>query len=104
MRGEKRLREALPHMNADELRMKWKDCRRAQDIVAIGGASEAEWNRYVTLANDIWRELERRFPEDAKKPINYVEDWTPEEHDRLCELGRRIDRREIGPRGGRACA
>jgi len=96
MRGEKRLRAALPHLSAKELRMVWKDCRRAQDVVAIGGGTSAEWDKYVTLANDIRRELERRFPEDAKKPIDYTKDWTPEEYDRLTAIHRRIQKGMVG--------
>lgn len=96
MRGEKRMRKALPFLDAEELRMVWKDCRRAQDVVAIGGGTVAEWNKYVTLANDIWRELERRFPEDAKKPIDYTKDWTPEEYDRLTAINRRIEKGMVG--------
>lgn len=96
MRGEKRMRKALPFLDAEELRMVWKDCRRAQDVVAIGGGTVAEWNKYVTLANDIWRELERRFPEDAKKPIDYTKGWTPEEYDKLAAIHRRIEKDMIG--------
>jgi hypothetical protein len=96
MRGEKRLRAALPHLNAEELRMVWKDCRRAQDVVAIGGGTSAEWNKYVALADDIWRELEKRFPEDARKPIDYTKSWTPEEYDALAAIHRRIQKGVVG--------
>lgn len=96
MKGEKRLRAALPYLGAEELRMIWKDCRRAQDVAAIGGATERRWNEYVSLADDVWREFERRFPDKAKSPIDYTKSWTPEEYDRLAAIHRRIQKGMVG--------
>ena len=96
MRGEKELREALPTLSAEELRMVWKDVRRAADIAAIGGASSAQWMRYVNAELAIKKEICRRFPEESERPIDFSTYWTPEEEKRLVALWQKIMKQEGG--------
>lgn len=96
MRGVKRIRAALPSLTAEELRMVWKDVRRAADTAAIGGASSAQWMNYINVANDCMKELFKRFPEEANKDLDYTTIWTTEEYQRLHDLYRRI----MGGKGG----
>lgn len=91
MRGEKKIRAALPHLTERELWFVEMDCHRAADAAAIGGAREAEWLRYVNLENDAIEERKRRFPDSrCPFPKALVDGWTEKERDEMDEMYKRI--------------
>ena len=90
MRGKKKIRAALPHLTERELWFVEFDLHRAANAAAIGGASNAQWQEYVTMENDVKEERERRFPHsNCPFPRARVDGWTKEEHD---EMGKMYDR------------
>ena len=84
MRGKKQIIKALPTLGERELTLVWRDCRRAADAAAIGGATEAQWNQYRELEHEIENECERRF---GTKPNDYL---NREGEDELAQIYERI--------------
>ena len=91
MKGEKQIRAALPHLAERELWFVELDSHRAADAAAIGGASNAQWQEYVTMENDVKKERERRFPDSrCPFPRALVDGWTDGELDEMKQLYKRI--------------
>lgn len=101
MRGKKKIRAALPHLTERELWFVEFDLHRAADTAAIGGASNAQWQEYVTMENDVKKERERRFPDSSCPfPRARVDGWTDKELDEMEQLYKRIF--SGSPAGGKA--
>lgn len=93
MRGEKKIRAALPYLTARELWFIECDCHRVANAAAIGGASGAQWQQYVTLEDDIAKERKQRFPESVCPfPRACVDGWTDKELIELDEVHNKINR------------
>ena len=88
MKGKKKILDALPGLDAEELELVYRDVRRAADAAAIGGATEREWNHYIEVENAILEELGRRFP-DRRNPPGYL-DKKPGEIDSLKAIYAKI--------------
>lgn len=101
MRGKKKIRAALPHLTERELWFVEFDLHRAADAAAIGGASNAQWQEYVTMESDVKKERERRFPDSSCPfPRARVDGWTDKELDEMKQLYKRIF--SGNPAGGKA--
>ena len=102
MRGEKKIRAALAHLTERELWFVEFDVHRAANAAAIGGASVAEWQRYLTLEEDTAKERKRRFPASVCPfPRARVDGWTEAEYDEMNAMYRRIFAgKAIVPMGG----
>lgn len=90
MRGEKKIRAALPHLTERELWFVEFDAHRAADVAAIGGASVTKWRQYVSLEEDAAKERKRRFPGSVCPfPNARADRWTKAE---LEEMGKMYER------------
>lgn len=91
MRGEKKIRAALPPLTERELWFVEFDSHRAANVAAIGGASEAQWQQYVSLEEDAAKERKRRFPGSVCPfPNARVDGWTKAELDEMGKMYKRI--------------
>lgn len=91
MRGEKKIRAALPHLTERELWFVEFDTHRAANVAAIGGASVTEWQQYVSLEEDAAKERKRRFPGSVCPfPNARVDGWTKAELDEMGKMYKRI--------------
>ena len=91
MRGKKKIRAALPHLTERELWFVEFDMHRAADAAAIGGASQAQWQEYVTMEDDVKKEREKRFPNSkCPFPRARVDGWTNEQLDEMSKMYKRI--------------
>lgn len=96
MRGKKKILAALPHLTARELWFIKCDLHRAADAAAIGGASNAQWQEYVTLEEDVAEELKTRFPDSGCPfPRACIDGWSDEELKEMEELYKRIFRGKV---------
>ena len=91
MTGEKKIRAALPHLTERELWFVEFDTHRAANAAAIGGASAAVWQQYVTIEEDTAKERKRRFPTSVCPfPRARVDGWTDAERDEMARMYQRI--------------
>ena len=92
MRGEKQIRAALPFLGERDLWFIECDAHRAADAAAIGGATVAHWQKYVTLEEDIAEIRRIKFPGSRcpfpNQPL--VNGWTDEQYAEMGRLYKRI--------------
>jgi hypothetical protein len=92
----KKIKAALPHLSELELWLLEKDAHRAADAAALGGATPAQWNRYLDCEATFHDERVERFGAGMGVSRSFLADHTPDELKALDAAWRKIRTGKFG--------